>query len=166
MNIPTVVKTFIPVLILALLLSFNCSAGFKIKPVFNSHNSAVITKSTTHKHPVLETIRYEASRLKALMLPYGGGGDGGGTPAFGIASACAAVLGIALVVVAFSSWSVPLFWAGSALAIIALPLGIVGLIGKPMKGLALAGTILGGVYLAYFLIAMLLVAAISGAYWY
>ncbi len=138
------------------LFSFDCSAVFRIAPANRAQASS--TDVRQHRHPVMDFLKGRASQVRGFLHHYGRPGSQQGTPAFGIASFGAAILGFGLAILSFSAASVPLLIFSCLLILGSIVLGIIGVTrGKTLKGLSIAGLVLGSIFVIPALLSLLIV---------
>ncbi len=159
MNRGLITKLFFPIFIFSLLLSFTSLAGFKLKPATHPVESNYVRVSVG-TNTVKDVIKYKLSGLVSRFMPVESGRVGKGDKSgYGIAAGTLGILGILLFIVGAVAVLPTLLLFGVLFGIIALPIGIVGCIGKKkMKGLAVFGIIAGALSLAFL---VLLAAALA-----
>ncbi len=151
---------FFPALIVCLLLSFTSFAGFKMAPAASPtvSSSASIKVRVTFR----DVVRLKVAQIKSSFAAQPDKHTGNGTPVYGIAAASMGVMGILLIVLGLLAMTAGIFLVGTFLAIAALPVGIIGCIGrKRMKGLAILGIGIGTLALCFLLLILAAAAAFT-----
>ena len=154
-------RYFLRAFIIMLLLNFPSFAGFKLKPTVypaKAFSEVRAASRVTFK----DAVRFKIAQIRNRFQSQPEMHKGGNTSAFGISAATMGLSGILCIILGLLATTAGIFFAGCILGLLALPVGIIGCIGKKrMKGLAVSGIVVGALTLSFVLLILAAIAAFS-----